>query len=71
MIDACIKCGDLIPEGRREVLPSTETCVRCSTVVKHVGFQIYAHKTAGEVMIVPGDDAEGVRQARAVYLRTR
>ncbi len=67
----CVTCDDEIPAGRLEVLPNTETCVQCSTVEKHVGFQIYAHKTAGEVMIVPGNDREGIRQARAVYQRKR
>ena len=61
----------MIPEARLEVLPNTTTCVGCSDVPRHVGFQIYAHKTAGEVMIIPGDDAEGIRQARAVYERKR
>ena len=30
----CIKCGDVIPEGRLKALPTTKTCVNCSGVQK-------------------------------------
>jgi hypothetical protein len=26
----CIKCGEIIPEGRLKALPGTKTCVNCS-----------------------------------------
>jgi len=26
----CVKCGDIIPEGRLKALPGTKTCVNCS-----------------------------------------
>jgi hypothetical protein len=67
----CVTCGEGIPPERLEILPHAETCVRCSTEPRAVGFQIYAHKTAGEVFILRGDDTEGIRQARAVYERKR
>ena len=67
----CEHCGERIPPARLEILPHTTTCVGCSTEPKMVGFQVYAHKTAGEVFMVPGDNAEGIRQARAVYERKR
>lgn len=30
----CIKCGDVIPEGRLKALPTAKTCVNCSGVQK-------------------------------------
>ena len=30
----CIKCGDVIPEGRLKALPTAKTCVSCSGVQK-------------------------------------
>ena len=26
----CIKCGEIVPEGRLKALPGTKTCVNCS-----------------------------------------
>jgi hypothetical protein len=26
----CIKCGEMIPEGRLKAIPGTKTCVNCS-----------------------------------------
>lgn len=31
----CIKCGDLIPVARLEVIPETATCVDCSDVAAY------------------------------------
>lgn len=30
----CIKCGDVIPEGRLKAIPGAKTCVNCSGVQK-------------------------------------
>ena len=30
----CIKCGEIIPEGRLKALPTAKTCVNCSGVQK-------------------------------------
>lgn len=30
----CVKCGELIPEGRLKALPTAKTCVNCSSVQK-------------------------------------
>ena len=30
----CVKCGDVIPEGRLKALPGAKTCVSCSGVQK-------------------------------------
>ena len=30
----CIKCGEVIPEGRLKALPTAKTCVNCSGVQK-------------------------------------
>lgn len=26
----CIKCGEIVPEGRLKAIPGTKTCVNCS-----------------------------------------
>ena len=30
----CVKCGEIIPEGRLKALPGAKTCVSCSSVQK-------------------------------------
>ena len=30
----CVKCGEMIPEGRLKALPTAKTCVSCSGVQK-------------------------------------
>jgi len=30
----CVKCGEIIPEGRLKALPGTKTCVNCSGTKK-------------------------------------
>ena len=30
----CIKCGEIIPEGRLKAIPTAKTCVNCSGVQK-------------------------------------
>jgi hypothetical protein len=48
----CIKCGDIIPEGRLKALPTAKTCVNCSTEEKKAVIQINNHKTGNEIQIV-------------------
>ena len=60
----CELCGDLIHPDRIEAIPSTTVCINCSDKVTDpiVGFMIYAHKTAGEVIMTSGTNAP-----RSVY----
>lgn len=67
----CIKCQTPIPQERLEILPSTTTCVNCSTVKAVVGFMIYNHKTAGTAILVNPEDSETLRQAKRANRRAR
>jgi hypothetical protein len=67
----CSSCGNEIPPERLEVLPHTKTCAACSTEQRRVGFLVYGHKTAGEVVMVDGGNREAVRQAERAYRRAR
>jgi len=67
----CSVCNCEIPVERLEALPHTKTCVKCSTEPKNVGFMVYYHKTAPDMMVVRGDDKEGLRQARRADRRER
>jgi len=67
----CEECGIEIPKERLEALPDTTTCVKHSNVKGKVGFMVYGHKTAPEVMFVEGDDEEGLRQAKRADQRGR
>ncbi len=67
----CELCGDLIHPDRIEAIPSTTVCINCSDKVTDpiVGFMIYAHKTAGEVVMTSGK--ENVRLLEREYTRGR
>ena len=67
----CEHCKIPIPFGRLELLPDTTTCVKHSTEAGYVGVNIFAHKTAPEVMMVKGDNEESVRQMWRAYHRKR
>lgn len=67
----CELCGDPIHPDRLEILPTTTSCINCSDKVTDpiVGFMIYAHKTAGEVIMTSGK--ENVRILEREYHRAR
>lgn len=67
----CSQCNREIPTERLEILPNTNTCAACSTEQRRVGFLVYGHKTAGEVVMVDGGNREAVRQAERAYRRAR
>jgi hypothetical protein len=67
----CAKCGCEIPAMRLEALPNTTTCVGCSRVAGYVGFMDWGHKTAPEIVMIPGDDRENLRRAAAINERRR
>jgi hypothetical protein len=56
---------------RLEALPNTTTCVGCSRVSSYVGFMDWNHKTAPEIVMIPSDDRENVRRAKAISDRRR
>lgn len=67
----CRKCGAAIDELRLEILPNTKTCTPCSEEQKRVGFLVFDHKTAPDIVMVDGADKEAVRIARRGYKRAR
>ena len=67
----CMKCDCEIPAMRLEALPNTTTCVGCSRVSSYVGFLDWSHKTAPEIVMIPSDQRENVRRAKAISDRRR
>lgn len=71
MPKVCKYCNQVIPAERLEALPSTETCVKHSDVVKNKAFMVFGHKTGGQVTIVNGANKEAIRQAERANRRAR
>ncbi len=69
----CEKCEDIIPQERLEVLPNTQTCVKCSDLPNVVGFMVAtaAKGTALELHMLTTDDTEAIRQAERAHRRSR
>jgi hypothetical protein len=69
----CLNCGQPIPEERLEALPNVKFCVRCVDQYgpKKVGFMVYSHKTAPELVVIDGRDSEALRQAERANNRNR
>lgn len=67
----CHDCGAVIDELRLEILPGTTTCTACSKEQKRVGFLVFSHKTAPDIVMVDGANKEAVRIARRGYERAR
>lgn len=70
----CDECGTEIPVERLEAVPDTRYCVKCAD--KHgpkpkVGFMVFGHKTAPELVMIDGDDEESLRRARNADERNR
>jgi len=67
----CYDCGDTIPEGRLEIYPDTEYCVKCSDnhTFKYEARMIYPHKTGGELFI--SRTKEGARRLERECCRGR
>jgi len=54
----CCKCQGDIPQGRLLILPTTRTCVQCSTTSKWYGRSIITSKTTySEVEIIKDEGA--------------
>lgn len=54
-------CGVEIPEERVEL--GLTTCKTHSRAAKPVGFMVYGHKTAPDIVIVNSNNKEQLRQA--------
>lgn len=64
-MSVCLDCRGEIPVERLEHLPDTEYCVNCAPnyETRKVGFMVFDHKTAPELVIVDEADAEALRRA--------
>ncbi len=62
-------CGVEIPEERIEL--GLTTCKIHSTAVKPVGFMVFGHKTAPDIVIVNSKNKEQLRQAQNADQRRR
>jgi hypothetical protein len=67
----CSNCGQVIDQERLEVLPDTNSCAKCSTVERVVGFMTWPHKTGSYLAIVPANNSEALRQAIRANRRAR
>jgi hypothetical protein len=56
MTKVCKICNKKIPIGRINILPTTSTCVDCSSETKYSAVAIIHHKTGNEVQIVKNAD---------------
>lgn len=48
----CLKCGNLIPQKRLEIIPNTKTCVNCSNESRMKGNIITTGKEGEETVII-------------------
>ena len=67
----CKTCDNEIPQARIEALPNTDTCVEHSEETPYVGYNVYYHKTAPEVIKTKAKNTEAIRQMRRAYKRSR
>lgn len=64
----CIKCGNLIPEGRLKALPKTLTCIDCSNVEQVYGHNVVSSKTEySELQIVNKETSEYLKEIKKLY----
>lgn len=67
----CVRCKEMIPVARLEVLPETHTCVKCSGVQKYVGAMIFEHKTAPTLVHIRPENKEAVETLKRFVNRAR
>jgi hypothetical protein len=67
----CTRCKCVIPQERLDILPTTKTCVQCSTVSGYLGLNVYDHKTAPRLVFVDGSDKEGIETLKRFANRAR
>lgn len=69
MRNNCCLCGTKIDPERIEV--GFDRCIACSDTQRVVGFMDYAHKTAGECVMVQPKNSEALRRAKRANERGR
>ena len=67
----CVRCKQIIPAERLEILPDTHTCVGCSGVQKYVGAMVFDHKTAPRLAFVRPENKEAVTALKRFVNRAR
>lgn len=70
----CYFCEEEVDEDRAEFLIETKrkvTCMDCSTEQKNVGFMVYSHKTAPEMVRCSFDEKETLRIMNRANRRAR
>jgi hypothetical protein len=67
----CVTCKTIIPDARLEVLPSTRTCITCSTEQGYIGAMIWNSKTTPQLVYVRPEDTEAVETLKREYTRAR
>ena len=67
----CVRCKEIIPAARLEVLPDTHTCVACSKVQKYVGAMVFDHKTAPSLVHLRPENKEAVETLKRFVRRAR
>lgn len=71
----CKFCAKEIPAARVDFLLKTGrqpvSCVEHSTERAVVGFPVFPHKTGSQVVVIKGDDEEGLRLAERAHQRSR
>lgn len=67
----CYKCKTTIAAERLEVLPDTQTCVKCSGVQKYVGAMVFDHKTAPRLAFVRPENKQAVETLKRFVNRAR
>jgi hypothetical protein len=65
----CKHCGEMISPER--LLLEFDTCIKCSTEPKRVGFMDITHKTGSSIVILDPRDQEAVRRASRINRRDR
>lgn len=67
----CVRCKEVIPAERLDILPETHTCVKCSGVQKYVGAMIFDHKTAPHLVHIRPENKEAVETLKRFVNRAR
>lgn len=68
----CTICNEPIPLERLEALPNTLFCIKHAPTNNPIGFLVYSHKTAPQLIILPPSTSpETIRQARRAHRRAR
>ena len=66
------KCGREIPQERLDAI-KTNVCVTCAATegAGRVGFMVYSHKTAPELIMISTNDRQGLDIAQRAHRRSR